>query len=306
MTEHRKNRLAFSTRTIHGGQSHDPTTGAVMVPIYATSTYAQQSPGVHKGFEYARSQNPTRLAFERAIADLESGSAGFAFASGLAGDRHGVRTARFRRAYRRHRRHLWRHVPAAGAGAQALGRVFRQLRRFHRPCRRRGGDPAGDENAVGRNADQPAAAHRRPRRRRRTRQAQGPDLGRRQHVLQPLSAAAAGTRHRHRRPLDHQISERPFRHGRRLRRRRRQCGSRGPAEIPAECRRRDFRTVRQFSGAARHQDAGAEDGAPFDATARKSPNGWRAVPMSAASSIPAWPATRSMRSPRRRCMPSAA
>ena len=80
-----RNRLAFSTRTIHGGQSHDPTTGAVMVPIYATSTYAQQSPGVHKGFEYGRSQNPTRMAFERAIADLESGTAGFAFASGLAG-----------------------------------------------------------------------------------------------------------------------------------------------------------------------------------------------------------------------------
>ena len=79
-----RNRLAFSTRTIHGGQSHDPTTGAVMVPIYATSTYGQQSPGVHKGFEYARSQNPTRFAFERAVADLESGTAGFAFASGLA------------------------------------------------------------------------------------------------------------------------------------------------------------------------------------------------------------------------------
>ncbi|MFI0845528.1 trans-sulfuration enzyme family protein [Mesorhizobium sp. IMUNJ 23232] len=79
-----KNRLAFSTRTIHGGQSHDPTTGAVMVPIYATSTYGQQSPGVHKGFEYARSQNPTRFAFERAVADLESGTAAFAFASGLA------------------------------------------------------------------------------------------------------------------------------------------------------------------------------------------------------------------------------
>ena len=84
MTTTPKNRLAFATRTIHGGQSHDPTTGAVMVPIYATSTYAQQSPGVHKGFEYARSQNPTRFAFERAIADLESGSAGFAFAAGLA------------------------------------------------------------------------------------------------------------------------------------------------------------------------------------------------------------------------------
>ncbi len=84
MTSTGKNRLAFSTRTVHGGQSHDPTTGAVMVPIYATSTYAQQSPGVHKGFEYARSQNPTRFAFERAVADLESGTAAFAYASGLA------------------------------------------------------------------------------------------------------------------------------------------------------------------------------------------------------------------------------
>jgi cystathionine gamma-lyase len=84
MTGTGKNRLAFSTRTIHGGQSHDPTTGAVMVPIYATSTYGQQSPGVHKGFEYARSQNPTRFAFERAVADLESGAAAFAFGSGLA------------------------------------------------------------------------------------------------------------------------------------------------------------------------------------------------------------------------------
>ncbi|MBL6852604.1 MAG: cystathionine gamma-synthase [Alphaproteobacteria bacterium] len=82
MTDH-KNRLAFSTRTIHAGQQHDPSTGAVMVPIYATSTYAQESPGVHKGYEYSRSQNPTRMAFERCIADLESGSDGMAFASGL-------------------------------------------------------------------------------------------------------------------------------------------------------------------------------------------------------------------------------
>jgi len=78
------NRLAFETRAIHGGQQTDPTTGAVMVPIYATSTYAQESPGVHKGFEYSRSQNPTRFAFERCVADLESGARGYAFASGLA------------------------------------------------------------------------------------------------------------------------------------------------------------------------------------------------------------------------------
>ncbi len=80
----RPNRLAFATRAIHGGQHPDPLTGAVMVPIYQTSTYAQESPGVHKGFEYSRSHNPTRYAFERAVADLEGGERGFAFASGLA------------------------------------------------------------------------------------------------------------------------------------------------------------------------------------------------------------------------------
>lgn len=84
MTTRSPNRLAFSTRTVHGGQSHDPATGAVMTPIYATSTFAQSSPGVHKGWEYGRTHNPTRQAFERCIADLESGVAGFAFASGLA------------------------------------------------------------------------------------------------------------------------------------------------------------------------------------------------------------------------------
>jgi cystathionine beta-lyase/cystathionine gamma-synthase len=80
----RSNRLDFATRCIHAGQEPDPTTGAVMMPIYATSTYVQQSPGVNKGYDYARTKNPTRMAFERCIADLEGGSAGFAFASGLA------------------------------------------------------------------------------------------------------------------------------------------------------------------------------------------------------------------------------
>jgi len=74
----------FATRTIHAGQEPDPTTGAIMPPIYATSTYVQESPGVHKGYEYSRTQNPTRMAYERCIADLESGSHGFAFASGMA------------------------------------------------------------------------------------------------------------------------------------------------------------------------------------------------------------------------------
>jgi len=75
---------AFATRAIHAGQAPDPVTGAVMQPIYATSTFKQRSPGEHTGYEYARTQNPTRMAFERCIADLEGGVSGFAFASGLA------------------------------------------------------------------------------------------------------------------------------------------------------------------------------------------------------------------------------
>jgi cystathionine gamma-lyase len=74
----------FGTRAIHAGQEPDPSTGAIMTPIYATSTYVQSSPGVHKGFEYSRTHNPTRLAYERCVADLEGGARGLAFASGLA------------------------------------------------------------------------------------------------------------------------------------------------------------------------------------------------------------------------------
>lgn len=81
---HDSNSHKFSTRCIHAGQSPDPSTGAVMPPIYTTSTYAQSSPGVHKGYDYSRTKNPTRNAWERCIADLESGVRGFAFASGMA------------------------------------------------------------------------------------------------------------------------------------------------------------------------------------------------------------------------------
>jgi len=76
--------LGLGTLAIHGGQQPDPSTGAVMTPIYATSTYAQSSPGVHQGFEYSRTHNPTRFAYERCLATLEAGARGFAFASGMA------------------------------------------------------------------------------------------------------------------------------------------------------------------------------------------------------------------------------
>lgn len=79
-----KNKLRFNTATIHGGQSHDPAYGAVMPPIYQTSTYAQTTPGGHKGFEYSRTHNPTRQALEKSLASIENGKHGLAFGSGLA------------------------------------------------------------------------------------------------------------------------------------------------------------------------------------------------------------------------------
>src|SRR5688572_15416631 len=81
---HSTDKLDFATRVIHGGQHPDPVTGAVMPPIYATSTYVQSSPGVHKGFDYARTRNPTRDALQACLADIEGGAAAFSFASGMA------------------------------------------------------------------------------------------------------------------------------------------------------------------------------------------------------------------------------
>jgi cystathionine gamma-lyase len=83
-TSAKRPKLGLGTLAIHAGQQPDPTTGAIMTPIYATSTYVQESPGKHKGYEYSRTQNPTRMAYERCVAELEGGVAGFAFASGLA------------------------------------------------------------------------------------------------------------------------------------------------------------------------------------------------------------------------------
>src|SRR3984893_18571921 len=77
-------RARFSTVCLHAGQEPDPATGAIVTPIYQTSTYVQDELGKHKGFEYGRTQNPTRMALERNVADIESGRAGFAFASGMA------------------------------------------------------------------------------------------------------------------------------------------------------------------------------------------------------------------------------
>ncbi|NQZ19452.1 MAG: PLP-dependent transferase, partial [Bdellovibrionales bacterium] len=76
--------MGFSTRAIHAGQEPDPTTGAIMTPLYLSSTFVQSSPGKHKGYEYSRTSNPTRKAYEACLASLESGKYGFSFASGCA------------------------------------------------------------------------------------------------------------------------------------------------------------------------------------------------------------------------------
>ena len=121
-----KKTLGFATRAIHGGQSPDPTTGAVMPPIYATSTYAQSSPGVHKGYEYSRTQNPTRIAYERCIADLEGGTRGFAFASGMAATATLLELVDSGDHVVAHGRPLRRQLPPVRARAPPLGEA-----RFH-------------------------------------------------------------------------------------------------------------------------------------------------------------------------------
>ncbi len=177
MTTTGKNRLAFSTRTIHGGQSHDPTTGAVMVPIYATSTYGQQSPGVHKGLRIRPQPEPDALRLRARRGRPRKRRRGLRLRLGARRDRKHTGTARRRRACGGDRRHLRRQLPADAPRAQALGRAAGQPRRFHRPRRGRSRDPAGNAHAVDRDADQPAAEDRRPRSDRRPSQAEGPADG---------------------------------------------------------------------------------------------------------------------------------
>ena len=179
----------FATRVIHAGQSPDPTTGAVMTPIYATSTYVQQSPGVHKGFEYSRTQNPTRFAFERCVADLEEGTAGFAFASGLAATAtvlelldHGS------------------HVLVCDDLYGGTFRLFERVRRRsadlsftyvepRRPGGVRGGHPAQYPHAVDRDALEPAAEAGRSGGAGRNRPPAQSHQRRRQYVRHPLHAS---------------------------------------------------------------------------------------------------------------------
>src|ERR1700730_8436455 len=114
-----RSKYCFSTRAIHAGQDADPATGATVVPIYATSTYTQEAPGRHKGFEYSRSGNPTRTALETCLAALEGGERGLAFASGLA-----ATTAVFS---------VLKPGDEVAAAADLYGGTYRLLERVFRP-----------------------------------------------------------------------------------------------------------------------------------------------------------------------------
>ena len=245
--------MRFDTLAIHAGQEPDPTTGAIMTPVYLTSTYVQAGPGEHKGYEYSRTRNPTRTALEGCLAALEGARFGAAFASGCAATDTLDAPARRRRPRRLLRRRLRRHVPALRQGLQAPGPHL-HLRRPLEARNARGGDHPEDPDGLGRDAHQPHAEAGGPR-------AGGGDLpraedglGLRQHLPLPLLPAPAGARHRRGRALHHQVHQRPQRHRRRLRRHQ-QRGARAADLLPAERGRRRPRPDGQLPRAARREDA---------------------------------------------------
>ena len=194
-------RAQFSTICIHAGQEPDPGTGAIITPIFQTSTYVQDELGQHKGYEYARTQNPTRAALEANLAAIERGKAGFAFASGMAaigavatllqsGDHVVVTDNTYGGTFRLFDKVLT-PLPAGV-----------QLRRHVAARAHRAGAPSEHAAALRGDADQPGDAADRSRRAppRSPASAQRAD-GRRQHVRQPLRAASARARRRPGRPL---------------------------------------------------------------------------------------------------------
>ena len=211
MADHRPS--GFSTLAIHAGQEADPATGATVVPIYATSTFTQEAPGRHKGYEYSRSGNPTRAALETCLAALEGGERGLAFASGLAATTAVLSTLR--------------PGDEVAAAADLYGGTFRLLERVFRPlgivranrgCRPRGLrlDPRPEDEArLDRDADEPPPPGDRHRRDRRSGAPTGCGPGGRQHVRLALSATAHRARRRPRRAQHHEVPRRPFRRHRR-------------------------------------------------------------------------------------------
>ena len=248
----------FETRAIHAGYEPDPTTGAVIPPIYATSTYKQDGVGgLRGGYEYSRSANPTRTALEGNIAALEEGERGFAFASGLAAEHTLLRA-------------LCRPGDHVVIPDDAYGGTYRLFAKVEEPWGlAHTAAPVSDVDAM-RAAIRPgetkvvwvetptnpllnigdieALAGGRPRRRRAAR--------RRQHLRLAVPPAAAHPRRRRRRALDHEVLRRALRR-RRRRARRARPRRRRAGRLPPERHRRGGRPVRRLADAARPQDARA-------------------------------------------------
>ena len=206
--------MDFETRAIHEGQAPDAATGAVMVPIYQTSTYVQEAVGEHKGYDYSRTANPTRRALEVCLASLESARYGFAFSSGM-----GATTTAM---------HLISPGDQVVAVNDVYGGTYRLFSKVYEPKgyrfafaphERPSLDAIDGETRLVwiETPTNPLLKHRRhrcrgPGRARRRRRGR-----RRQHVRDALSPATAGARRRHRRPLDHEVPRRPLRLDRRIR-----------------------------------------------------------------------------------------
>ena len=218
----------FSTRAIHAGQEADPATGATVVPIYATSTFTQEAPGRHKGYEYSRSGNPTRTALETCLAALENGERALAFASGLAATTAVLSTLRPATKWLRPpistEAHFacWSAYSSRGGSCLATPKIPVQ--------RLRGDSLARHQDGLDRDADQPALAGHRHR----SRGARGPSswcaLGGGQYVRFPLPPEAARAGRRSGGAQHDQVPGRPLRHHRRCRdRQSRATWSRSPS-----------------------------------------------------------------------------
>ena len=196
----------FDTRAIHAGQEPDATTGAVVPPISLSTTFAQDGVGNHKGFEYSRSGNPTRAAYEAQIAALEGATHGLAFASGLAAEDNILRLFTSRRSCAAGQRRLRRHVPPDQQGAHTPA-VDRRRPARHR--RRRRELAERHEVGVAGDADQPTAALLRHRGDLRARPRARRDRRRRQHIRDAIPATTAVARRRPRRPLGDEVPRWP-------------------------------------------------------------------------------------------------
>ena len=246
--------LDFETRAIHVGQEPDPATGAIITPIYQTSTYVQEAVGVHKGYDYSRVANPTRTALQEALASLENAEHGVAFSSGI-----GATTTLM---------HLVDPGERVVLIADVYGGVYRMTSQVYEPkgyqLHLRPGERVRRQprlvprrrraHGLGRDAVEPDAERRRhPQGRRRSARGRR-DARRRQHVRDAVPAAAAGPRRRRCRPFDDEVPRRAQRHDRRLRRDERRR-TRRAALLPAEVARRRPGPVRRLARAARDQDA---------------------------------------------------